>query len=365
MKCNLFIALSFILLLSFTSATISKWDYTPEGTINNTYYNNTYINQSVNATVNTTQFDSANPITIKESWLTSFINSFSFLTGNIFDQTLNTTSNVKFRNVNATNITTPKIYPSADSTTAVGIFKADGTTNVLNVDTTNGRVGIGTTAPGQKLDVQGTIASTPTIRVLGNDTASYALTQVGTNYVVNGNISGVGARIVLGDVGTGGKRWDLTSGGEASGAFTIRNNNDAVNALTILSTGNVGIGTTAPTANLQVAKTVSVATGDATGLLVSNYLSGNGNNIVKKIVSITGEAQGNGYSGDIQYGLSITPTFNGHYGGTNAYGLYINPTYTNGQAPYYANKYSVYSASTEKSYFAGNVGIGKTAPTLA
>lgn len=36
----------------------------------------------------------------------------------------------------------PKIYPSADSTTAVGIFKADGITNVLNVDTTNGRVGI-------------------------------------------------------------------------------------------------------------------------------------------------------------------------------------------------------------------------------
>jgi hypothetical protein len=236
---------------------------------------------------------------------------------------------------------TPKIYPSADSTTAVGIFKADGTTNVLNVDTTNsrlgigtteptykldvwgtgtngsetefrivnpstgeaaasrlvfasgagqeraaiegsripaggagwlsfytqtsgsgltekmridtaGNIGIGTTAPGQKLDVQGTISSAPTIRVLGNDTASYALTQVGTNYVVNGNTSGVGARIVLGDVGTGGKRWDLTSGGEASGAFTIRNNTDAVNALTILSTGNVGIGTTAPSSLLHL-----------------------------------------------------------------------------------------------------------------
>jgi len=49
------------------------------------------------------------------------------------------------------------LYPSADSTTAVGIFRADGTTNVLNVDTTNSRVGIGTTEPVEKLDVVGNI----------------------------------------------------------------------------------------------------------------------------------------------------------------------------------------------------------------
>src|ERR1019366_5945015 len=43
------------------------------------------------------------------------------------------------------------LYPTTDSTTAIQIDKADGTTNVLTVDTTNGRVGIGTTAPGMKL----------------------------------------------------------------------------------------------------------------------------------------------------------------------------------------------------------------------
>jgi len=42
---------------------------------NTTNINNTYINQTVNATVNTTQFDSNNPIHIKESWLSSFISS--------------------------------------------------------------------------------------------------------------------------------------------------------------------------------------------------------------------------------------------------------------------------------------------------
>jgi hypothetical protein len=38
-------------------------------------------------------------------------------------------------------------YPTADSTTAIQFNKADGTTNVLTVDTTNGRLGIGTNAP--------------------------------------------------------------------------------------------------------------------------------------------------------------------------------------------------------------------------
>lgn len=42
---------------------------------NITYINNTFVNETVNATINTTQFDSNNPISIKESWLTSFINN--------------------------------------------------------------------------------------------------------------------------------------------------------------------------------------------------------------------------------------------------------------------------------------------------
>mgnify|MGYP001566310678 CR=1 FL=1 len=55
-------------------------------------------------------------------------------------------------------IITPKIYPSVDSTTAFQINKADGITNVINVDTTNGNVGIGTTGPEQKLHLNGRLA---------------------------------------------------------------------------------------------------------------------------------------------------------------------------------------------------------------
>jgi len=42
-----------------------------------------------------------------------------------------------------TNFTSPAWKPTSDSTTAIQINKADGTTNVLNVDTTNGRLGLG------------------------------------------------------------------------------------------------------------------------------------------------------------------------------------------------------------------------------
>jgi hypothetical protein len=55
---------------------------------------------------------------------------------------------------------TPKIYPAANSVTAVQINKADGTTNIIDVDTTNGRVGIGTIAPAGTLDIKGTGTTT-------------------------------------------------------------------------------------------------------------------------------------------------------------------------------------------------------------
>jgi len=75
---------------------------------------------------------------------------------------------------------TPKIYPSADSTTAIQFNKADGTTNVLNVDTTNSRVGIGTTSPGAKLDIVGGLKNT--VSSAGENTALYTgLSRANTN----------------------------------------------------------------------------------------------------------------------------------------------------------------------------------------
>jgi hypothetical protein len=45
--------------------------------------------------------------------------------------------------VHGVGVITPKIYPATDSISAVRILKADGTTNIVTVDTTNQQVGIG------------------------------------------------------------------------------------------------------------------------------------------------------------------------------------------------------------------------------
>ncbi len=56
-------------------------------------------------------------------------------------------------------IKAPSIQPASDSTTAVRVFKADGSTAVLTVDTTNTRVGINCT-PSQQLEIKGTSGTT-------------------------------------------------------------------------------------------------------------------------------------------------------------------------------------------------------------
>jgi len=48
------------------------------------------------------------------------------------------------------------ITPTSNSTTTLKVTKADGTTQVFDIDTTNARVGLGTTTPRSLLDVTGT-----------------------------------------------------------------------------------------------------------------------------------------------------------------------------------------------------------------
>ena len=104
----------FTFLISFSSAAIQvgldgstneigiNFDRTPFNistqSVNSSNYWNTNIGDLDN--VNSTQFEnSGGQLHLLNSWLTTFINSFGFLTGNIFDQSLNTTDDVKFNNV--------------------------------------------------------------------------------------------------------------------------------------------------------------------------------------------------------------------------------------------------------------------------
>jgi hypothetical protein len=92
-------------------------------------------------------------------------------------------------------VITPKIYPSADSTTAVGIFKADGTTNILNVNTTNSRIGVGTIAPSSLFHVTSNSAALQTIfRVDGSGSTS--------NYFGLSNLGGAVDNFITGFIST-------------------------------------------------------------------------------------------------------------------------------------------------------------------
>ena len=89
----------------------------------------------------------------------------------------------------STAIKTPIIYPNADSTTAIKINKADGSTNIVTIDTTNGRVGVGKT-PGSTLDVNGTIKSTSTIEANSSSDASvWSIRQSGASTRLEGGAS--------------------------------------------------------------------------------------------------------------------------------------------------------------------------------
>ena len=60
------------------------------------------------------------------------------------------------------NTTTSKIVVPTDSLTAIGVFRADGTTRIINVDTTNNRIGIGTSVPVYPIHVERSANDTTT-----------------------------------------------------------------------------------------------------------------------------------------------------------------------------------------------------------
>lgn len=121
---GIFTVFSFASALDYSDCTVYG-NCKPSGTnnINNSYtnINNTYINQTVNATINSTQFDSNNPIHIKESWLTSFINNILNVFGLDY---YNKTSNI-----NATGYNITATYFIGNGSLLTGISAGGGSIN--------------------------------------------------------------------------------------------------------------------------------------------------------------------------------------------------------------------------------------------
>jgi len=135
---------------------------------------------------------------------------------------------------------------TADSTTGFQVLDADGGVPVLNVDTTNERIGIGTNAPVASLDIVSG-------NVLLDKSQSFAWGSSSANTAIRADdapawLSARNNVMTFDTYGTG----TVTDG-----AYVFRTN--SVNLMTIEGdTGNVGIGTATPKSKLDVEGSVAI-----------------------------------------------------------------------------------------------------------
>ncbi|MBI4645597.1 MAG: hypothetical protein HY738_03125, partial [Bacteroidia bacterium] len=240
---------------------------------------------------------------------------------------------------------------SGDTDTQQALQVASAAANIIYARA-DGNVGIGTTSPGYKLDVAGTM-NAQEVRVngvvlnpgtgsnwtvsgsdiyrlngnvgIGTTTPGFKLTVLGTDAsgtlvdVQNG--AGTGKGVILGYTSTGGLLATRGSGQDLELSTDVT-------GLKITSNGNVGIGTTSPTKLLHV--------------------------------------EGAGYAAI--YGKSTGIAINGETGSSAAsYAIYGQSTGSEarGVVASSPNGWDFYAESaTGKSYFAGNIGIGRTNPSM-
>jgi hypothetical protein len=250
------------------------------------------------------------------------------------------------------------------------------TTGNFTVNT--GNVGIGTTAPGSKLHIVGAsgvgrsvMIHDREIKFRGDGVAHFSIygPDTGKSYLTIQNTS---ANAAPGTVGT-----DL---------------------LTITSGGNVGIGTTAPSSKLDISSSMGGTGVYARGLNVVSELNNNSNRLYggffvidtknytttdalenaavaaraffsggtgitqNDLTGVRGIVYFKGSGGTLNNAYSIYAAAPSNYGTVsgsllNAYSLFV-------ESPSIGvnNNFAIYQSGSAKNYFAGNVGIGTTAP---
>ena len=219
----------------------------------------------------------------------------------------------------------------------------------LTMAKSTGNVGIGTTSPGAKLDVDGGIRLSTSERVEGR-TYPYT-TNIGsgadatTTYLDAGSTAGSLARIAV-------------AGGSATDPNTIKFSTTSTERMRITAAGNVGIGTASPNAKLHIA---AAALGTSTNDYVLNsiHYNSNGNSEELEIKSVRESAGSDWTYGGKRIQLRIDSTYMG-YMQFNGYGNQAGISFGTGTtvtAPGNVTERMRINSS-------GNVGIGTTSPAV-
>jgi hypothetical protein len=200
---------------------------------------------------------------------------------------------IEVSNVTTGLVTTANVSVGRDLT-VTGNVAVD--TDTLFVDTVNDRVGIGTVSPGYLLDVQST-----------SDAADKNMTRLYSAANASG-VSSTGLRVEKG-TGYGGIVKGFISQGVGSGlSLHTLNGGTDVQAMTIMNSGNVGIGTASPDkAKLQINNTLallnpsykSASDDDQLAGKIEFYLGGSSNELSTPVAAIEGydKYAGGSYAG--------------------------------------------------------------------
>lgn len=185
----------------------------------------------------------------------------------------------------ASNLNLSVIRPITDSTTGVVVQTQNGLTNVLVMDTTNKRVGIGTNAPASTMDI---VAPSASLRVKGTTAGS------GGGSVLNLDRGAASAQAGVKLRDSNGTELYYVgipySGGSATPDFIIALGNLGSSSAAgtervrlVSATGNLGIGTNAPATLLHVVGDATVAT----NLTVSGIISNTAWDVENTAIAIT------------------------------------------------------------------------------
>ena len=194
---------------------------------------------------------------------------------------IGTTSPSQKLHVNAGTTNTVALFESTDATSRIVLKDNSGEGHVAAIGdnitfatsssgsermriTSTGNVGIGTTSPGAKLDVSDSI---PVLRITGTRNASWTIGQTMASLeYFSEDASGSSANSVRASINLVN---ETSVYGSTTGlSFSTKGDvaGSPIEAMRINSSGNVGIGTTSPTKNLEVSAatdtTISIASSD-------------------------------------------------------------------------------------------------------